>query len=98
MLFHFTDDTYVHQTFSLSMKMRRIRPSNACRIYVFSSIVLYLCSNTDSSFLGVQLVLFLMDEFFLTFITGVIFNSSRYLSCHLNHMPRQPILFEYCCS
>jgi hypothetical protein len=38
------------------------------------------CSNKDSSssFLGVQLILFLIDEFFLTFITGVIFNLSRY--------------------
>jgi len=45
------------------------------RIHVFSSIVFLSlnCSNTDS-FHGVQLVLFLMDEFFLTLIAaGLIF-------------------------
>jgi hypothetical protein len=78
MLFHFKDDTcspnilFIDE--NVDSDIRRI--SYIC--FFFHRFISLNCYNTDS-FLGVQLILFLMDEFFLTFITGVIFNPSRYL-------------------
>ncbi len=65
--------------------------------FLFHHFISLNCSNTDS-FRGVQSALFLMAEFFLTFITGVIFNSSRYSNLSFNHRLRPLILFEYCYS
>ena len=98
MLFHFTDDICSPNIFFIDENADSVIHLYLYPCFFFYRFISLNCSNTDS-FRDVQLMLFLMDEFFLTFITGVIFNSSRYskLSLESSHC-HLPILFEYCYS
>ncbi len=76
-LFHFTDNTC-----SPNILFMDENADSAIHLYPYPCFLFHRfmslnCSETDS-FLGTQLMLFLIDEFFLTLITGVIFSPSRY--------------------
>src|SRR6478672_2727528 len=91
MLFHFIDDTCSPKVLFIDENTDSTIQRIPYLCFFFQRFMSLNCSNTDN-FRGIQLMLFLMEEFFLTFIPGVIFNSSRYLKFSLESFHHERFL------
>src|SRR5215210_4060205 len=82
MLFHFTEDTCSPNVLFMDEKADSAIHRMPYPCLLFHRFTSSSCCTTDS-FLGIHVELFLIDEFFLTLMTGITSISSRCLKLSL---------------